>query len=290
MNPPAARVSVVIPTHRRPAAVGRCLEALASLDHPAERLQVVVVDDGGGIPLTPTLAPFEDRLSVTLLEQARAGPAAARNAGARRATGELIAFTDDDCRPRPGWLAALARHHAEAPQDGLGGRTANGLPQNPYSEASELVIAVGYTQNARAPERPAFFASNNMAFPRDGFEEVGGFDERFRTAEDRDICARWGAAGRRMAYVPEAVVDHAHDLTLGGFWRQQFAYGRGACRYHRAESRRSGRVRPEPAFYAALLGAAASACRRRRSPVPLALLATWGAATTAGFLAEARSR
>ena len=66
------------------------------------------MDDGGGMPLDEVLEPFRAQMAVSCLTGRRAGPAAARNAGAARARGDLLAFTDDDCRPRPDWLRRLA--------------------------------------------------------------------------------------------------------------------------------------------------------------------------------------
>src|SRR5436190_21831253 len=92
--------SVVVPTHERGPALRACLESLAALDYPPERYEVIVVDDGGSAPLDELLDPLHGRLRVELLAQRRAGPAGARNAGVMRAGGEVLAFTDDDCRPR----------------------------------------------------------------------------------------------------------------------------------------------------------------------------------------------
>ena len=107
--------SVIVPTHRRPAQLAECLAALARLDYPPDRYEVIVVDDGGGMPLDDVLEPFRDRMAVSCLTGRRAGPAAARNAGAARARGDLLAFTDDDCRPRPDWLRRLAGRGAPGP-------------------------------------------------------------------------------------------------------------------------------------------------------------------------------
>src|SRR5204863_3960920 len=92
------RSTIVVPTHERPAALAACLESLVALDYPREDFEVVVVDDGGRTPLEPLLDPVRNRLDVRLVRQERAGPAAARNAGAEHAQGDLLLFTDDDCR------------------------------------------------------------------------------------------------------------------------------------------------------------------------------------------------
>jgi GT2 family glycosyltransferase len=280
--------SVIVPTHSRPRQLAACLAALADLDYPRDRLDVIVVDDnGGGDPLVPIVDAFRKRLDVTLLVQRGGGPAAARNAAAEHARGDLLAFTDDDCRPARSWLRCIAERFVVDPESGFGGRTVNGLPSNPYATTSQLVITVGYAQNNRDPHDARFFASNNLAFPRAGFLSVGGFDERFATSEDRDLCARWVLSGRRLTYVPEAVLVHASELGFARFCRQFFSYGRGAFRYRRAQAVRTGsRVPIEPSFYWALHQRPFSDPSVERSLSVSGLLLVWHLANTAGFVRE----
>ena len=96
--------SIIIPTYRRPDALRVCVQALCELDYPRSGLEVIIVDDGGMVPLQPLLEPFAERLRMKILWQPNAGPAAARNFGALQATGDLLAFTDDDCTPASSWL------------------------------------------------------------------------------------------------------------------------------------------------------------------------------------------
>jgi GT2 family glycosyltransferase len=161
----------------------------------------------------------------------------------------LLAFTDDDCLPEPGWLAALDRQHAASPADLLGGRVTNHDPGNIYAEASQLILDGAYRFFADHPDSGRFFASNNMAVPARDFAELGGFDPAFSIAsEDRDLCDRWGASGRALRLVEDAVVRHDPSLTLARFVRQHFNYGRGAFSYRRARVRR-GSGRPAQAFF-----------------------------------------
>jgi GT2 family glycosyltransferase len=281
---------VIVPTHRRPEKLSACLESLADLDYPPDRFEIVVVDDGGDAPLDPIVAPVRGRRPLTLIQQSRRGPAGARNAGAERARGELLAFTDDDCRPTRGWLRRLAEKHARDPRSILGGHTRNALVRNPFATTSQMIIDAGYERHNRDRSDARFLTTNNLAVPADGFREIGGFDADFVTSEDRDLCDRWVASGRRMRYLPEAIVEHAHDLTLRSFWRQHFAYGGGARRFHGAHARRSGqRIRIEPLYYLGMhrrawqhLGVA------RKLELQFALV-VWHAANLAGYLFQRQS-
>jgi len=279
------RCSIVVPTYRRQDQLAACLGSLAALDYPADRYEILVVDDGGDAPLDEIVEIGRARVATTLLRQPRQGPAAARNLGAARAGGELIAFTDDDCRPTPRWLRALADAHVRAPQLAVGGHTRNALTGNPFSITSQMIIDAGYDWHNADRGDARFMASNNFAFPAAGFHEIGGFDPTFRTSEDRDLCDRWVAAGRRMRYVPDAVVEHHHELTLRGFCRQHFGYGRGARRFHRAFAERSGRrIRIEPSFYAGLHRRGWRQPGVGRKLQIQAALAIWHVVNLAGYL------
>ena len=216
------------------------------------------------------------------------GPAAARNHGALSTDAELIAFTDDDCAPEPGWLLALARALAGAPGAVAGGRTLNGLPGAFCPEASQLLLehVVDWFMEAGRP----FFASNNLALPAALFAELGGFDPGFHLAagEDREFCDRAFERGVEFRPARGAVVRHCHRLGPIGFTRQHFNYGRGAWRFRLRRARRGsggGRIEP-PRFYAALLARPFRA-GRGLAAVPLSLLLGWSqAANAAGFFHE----
>jgi GT2 family glycosyltransferase len=285
---PEPLCSVVVPTRNRPGQVAECVASLAALDYPRARLEAIVVDDGGAFPLGPVLAPFRDRLDLTLLERPPEGNAAARNAGAAAARGDLLVFTDDDCVADPGWLRALAARAAAEPGAGVGGRSVPGA-DGLCASAAHLVVETGYRWSNRGGAR--FLASNNLALPADGFRELGGFDESYARSADRDLCDRWLLSGRPLVYEPAAVVHHRQRLDLPEFARKHFANGRGVFRFHRTHERRGGEpIRPEPGYYAALLRAALAERPRRRAAGLAALAGLAVAASAAGYYAERYAR
>jgi GT2 family glycosyltransferase len=284
-------VSVIVPTRDRPAQLADCLDHLARLQRPAGGFEVIVVDDGGSVPLEPLLATFRPRLDLIAIDQEHAGPARARNAGAARARGRQLVFLDDDCRPEPGWLAALADGG-----DGTarGGRVVNAFPDVLCSAASQMLCDYLYAYY-NGNGSPRFFTSNNLTLERDLFGAIGGFDPSFTLAagEDRDLCDRLLRAGVPLRYVPDAVVRHAHRLGPWAFVCQHFRYGRGALVYHRTrQARGGGRVRVEPPrFYAGMIRYPfrASAPRRRAAAIA-GLLVFSQLANAAGFGWEALGR
>ena len=283
--------SVIVPTRERPAQLRNCLGALAALDYPRDRFEVVVVDDGSREPPESLVRAFDGHLEVTLLAGPRRGPAGARNAGARQAKGDYLAFTDDDCLPQPDWLQAFERRFAPGSVAAVGGVTVNLLRSNTCSVASQLLLDyLGAYYNA-VPDEASFFTSSNLAVLAPEFRRVGGFDPSFRFAggEDRELAHRLARTGGRPVFAPEVVVCHAHALTLRSFLRQHFAYGRGAFRFHQAKTgQRFPGVRPEPArFYVDLVARPLSG-RTEPERLQLAgLLAVSQLANAAGFGYEA---
>lgn len=239
-------LSVVIPTYRRPGKLRRCLEALDLQGMGPDELEVVVVEDGGE---APELADLRSRsfggFAIIWLNQEHAGPATARNLGARTSTRQFIAFTDDDCMPRPDWARSILNGLSDGVEV-IGGHTVNAVEANLYSCASQLLVSyiTDYGINCGQP----FFASNNLAISRRSFEAMGGFDEHFPLpgGEDRDLCERLVESGFILDFRPDAVVDHYHDLTLFQFWRQHFRYGRGAYQFHKARARRRSKFNLQP--------------------------------------------
>lgn len=248
--------SIVVPTFNRPVELARCIDAVVSCAFDRERFEVIVVNDGGANLETVLRAATQSGINIRLMSQPNSGPAAARNHGARAARGAFLAFIDDDCIPAKDWLTRLAESVSEYPEALHGGRTINLLHDNPCSEASQSLVDYVYRYyNDRSVSRTCFFASNNIAVAARMFAQTGGFDESFRTAEDRDFCRSWRARGWEFHYAPEVIMYHAHHLTLRTLQKQHFTYGRGALPYWRkASARGSTRIRVEPlGFYTGML-------------------------------------
>jgi GT2 family glycosyltransferase len=281
--------SIVVPTCERPASLGELLAALARLDYARERFEVIVVDDGGRQPMESLLEPFRSSLNVTLLRQENVGPGGARNRGAARAMGRTLAFTDDDCRPDPGWLRAWAAAVAREPRAVFGGLTLNAYPENPFSTATHTLA--DYVAKHYSPGETAggFFPALNMAVPRDAFLEIGGFDAALRFGEDRDFCYRWASAGGAFVYESAAIVQHAHALNLGSFLRLHYRYGTGTGRFRRGCPRK-GLPAPEfrpPAWYLRLVLSGGRGRRFLPAVSQMGLLAISQAATAAGIVCGA---
>lgn len=220
------RVSVVVPTRDRPQLLRRCLAALEAQTLPVE---VVVVEDHEG-----------------------RGPAWARNEGVRRASGEVICFTDDDCAPAAGWAEALAAPILAGEAQATAGRTLMGEGATAADRAWEAIVTYLQDQAAKpGTSSPGFAATANLACTRDLMERLP-FDESFPTAagEDRDWAERAAREGAAPLLVPGAIVLHRTGMDAQTFLRRQYRYGKGAAQYRRASAgRRSG----SPGFYGGLV-------------------------------------
>jgi GT2 family glycosyltransferase len=251
-------VSVVIATHARKKSLLRCVEALCGQTLPRDAFEVVVCDDGSPEPIGPTLAHFADRIALTVVRKQQGGPAAARNEGARHASGQLLAFTDDDCVPEDDWLESLVARMESHPGHLIGGSIVNLLLDDPYATATQSIMSCVYDWYARHPGARRFYSTANLAVPTNRFWLLEGFSEQYQRAagEDYDFCARWTEAGFRDVYAPEAAVGHAHGHSLRSFWRQHFSYGRALLRVRLGMARRRGHGvidLESPGFYREIL-------------------------------------
>ncbi|HET6812343.1 MAG TPA: glycosyltransferase [Acidimicrobiales bacterium] len=207
MSGPAASVdpavSVVVATHERRALLGRLVAALEAQTWPD--LEIVIVDDGstdGTWDELGRLAAAVTRPVRVLREDRAGGPARARNRGWREARGSIVAFTDDDCVPAPGWVEALV-----APIVAGRAELAQGVTEPPREQWEG---SGPFARTMWVLDEDGFYATCNMAYRRDVLEEARGFDERFGRpfGEDTDLAWRAIEAGARTAFVDDAVVYH----------------------------------------------------------------------------------
>jgi glycosyltransferase involved in cell wall biosynthesis len=271
----ALEISIVVPTRDRPHALGRCLTALAR--QQAGEAEVIVVDDGSDA--AEAVAGAAAALDgARLIRAAGRGPAAARNLGARAASGELILFIDDDCEPAPGWARALAAAAGRGPAAGM---TVNAAP-GAAAAAAQAITNHLRDSSLDADGYLGFAPACNLAAPAELLERCP-FDESYPLAagEDREWCARVLAAGERIRFVPAALVRHRHEMGAGGLLRQQLRYGRGAARFHRSADGVPDAHRPRPGLYRGFARAGFAA-----GPLTGALVCAAQLATGVGFALE----
>lgn len=192
-------ISVIVPHLNQPAALARLLDSLDAQRPGNVPFEVIVADNGSRCPLPAKIA---DREGLRVVVEHTPGPGPARNAGVRAATGAILAFTDCDCIADPGWIAAIARHFAEATAAPVIGGEVVIAVRGTRSDAIEAFEAIyGYRQQMYIT-RDRYAATCNLAMRRAAFDAVGGFGG-LDIAEDRDWGTRAHALGWAHAFVPE---------------------------------------------------------------------------------------
>ena len=256
-------VTVAIPVKDRREQMLRCLDAV--LAQEGVDFEVLVLDNGSGDGTFEACAERAADAPVPVrVERVEGSVGAVRNTGARMASADVVAFTDSDCEPDPGWLAAgLA---ALAANPGLGVVCGRTVP----AEA----ITQGWPATIRVEAMTWRFESCNVLYRREALTAAAGFDEAGYGWED--AAAGWSVldAGWRAAFAPDALVRH--DVTYPGFaWhlrrQRQHRYAAGVLRRHPSARRALwGRLFIHPG-HAELLAAAAGLLIARRRPAALAL-------------------
>jgi glycosyltransferase involved in cell wall biosynthesis len=206
------KVSVVIPTFNRRKLLKKCLSRLVRQDMDPSEFEIIIADDENSLE-TKTLvlrmkAENPDHNFVYTRVEPAHGPASARNAGWRRAQGELIAFTDDDCLPNPDWLSQGAAVFAfDEHVDAVWGKVIVPLPEHPTD----------YQLNTAGLSKEEFVTANCFC-RKFVLEEIDGFDERFYRPwrEDSDLYFTLMEEGAHVRYVPSMVVYHpAQEAPFG---------------------------------------------------------------------------
>jgi cellulose synthase/poly-beta-1,6-N-acetylglucosamine synthase-like glycosyltransferase len=220
------RCTIIVPVYNGAATITRCLEALAQQTIVAEAYEIIVVDDGSRDATATLVQEWINQHpgpQVRLLQQANAGPAAARNRGASVAATPLLLFTDADCAPLPHWIETFL-HILDDPR--IAG--AKGTYQSKQPEwVAQFVQAEYEDRYERMAKQPAidFIDTYSAAYRRAIFLEQGGFDPTLIICEDQEFSFRLVQKGYLLRFAPAACVVHRHVDTVRGYARRKFAIG-----------------------------------------------------------------
>jgi O-antigen biosynthesis protein len=214
------KVSVVVCSHNGARTIEQTLSALKRLDYPS--YEIIVVDDGSTDRTAAIAAAYADNLFRT----ENRGLSAARNHGLRAATGEIVAYLDDDAYPDPHWVTYLASAFLRTEHAGIGGP--NLAPPGDGLIADCVANAPGGPVHVLLSDEIAeHIPGCNMAFRRDKLASIGGFDTRFWVAgDDVDICWRIQEMGWTIGFSPAAVVWHHRRNSAWAYFKQQRGYAR----------------------------------------------------------------
>jgi glycosyltransferase involved in cell wall biosynthesis len=261
-QPSSHFVTVIVPTFRHPESLRETLVSLSGMDYPPDRWEVVVVDDGSGDETPDVVAAFTARQpTIRYHAQPNRGVASARNEGARRASGEVLLFVDDDMIVPPSLISdhlAALDHFAPAAISGyrmfapdLTARLAETpfgrfrLEAEPRQEwGAEPISRDGSFPEICRPHNDGGLTSNNLSMYRSDFFRVGGFDEQFPSVgyEDLELAERAARTGLSCR-IHFGILTWHNDrrLTLTQFLDRQRGNARGAvlfaCKYPQYRNR-----------------------------------------------------
>lgn len=223
------RVSIVIPVYNGEGTLDKCLDGLSRcLDG---RSEVILVDNNSTDQSLELCQNFQKRYQngkITVLTQKKRGAAAARNAGAARARGDWILFTDADCIPSSHWISDYRTHFDK---DGIGAVAGCIKPHPPTNPVQMTLALFALPQNqqdiihhSHTPTR-GLYPTANLAVRKDLFGKVGGFDEGLTYGEDRELCHKIYKSGHKIKVVADSVVSHIHRNTITEMLKQSYGYG-----------------------------------------------------------------
>jgi GT2 family glycosyltransferase len=254
-------ISVVICTRDRPDQLENCLRCLGGQEYP--RFEVVVVDNAPSDAVRTLVDAGLTGTASRYVPEPRAGLSWARNSGTAAASGEIIAFLDDDEEPDRHWLAGLACGFARG--DDIGCVSGMVLPARLDTHAQELFEQLGGHSKDRGFSSvifarhggqsplyplPPFGVGANMAFRREALARIGGFDVALGAGtpalagEDTLALTLILLAGYRIAYEPSALMRHHHRGDLDSLGRQLRAYAVGLTGFYAALLRHRPSVIP----------------------------------------------
>ena len=213
-------ISVIVCSYNGSATIRECLSEILKLDYPT--FEVIVVDDGS----TDGLPEIVKEFPVKLFSYPNNGLSHARNTGMHHATGEILAYIDDDAFPDPHWLQYLAYAFRNSDHACIGGP--NIAPSDDGFIATCVANAPGGPVHVLLSDEIAEHVPGcNMSFRKDELMKIGGFDPVFRSAgDDVDVCWRIQNSGKTVGFHPSALVWHRRRNSFKAYWRQQKGYGK----------------------------------------------------------------
>ena len=213
------RISIVVCSYNGGRTIRDCCEGLMKLVYP--NFEVIVVDDGS----IDDTAAIAEEYNFQLIQTENRGLSNARNTGLAAATGEIVAYIDDDAYPDPDWLTYLAAAFMRSDYVGIGGP--NIAPPGDGPIATCVANSPGNPTHILLSDQEAeHIPGCNMAFRKEALEAIGGFDPQFRAAgDDVDLCWRLRQQGWSLGFSPAAVVWHHRRSSVQAYWKQQIGYG-----------------------------------------------------------------
>lgn len=218
-------ISVIIPVRNRPVEISQCLSSLGELDYPADKKEIIVVDDASDDNTADIVTGFPVKL---IKNSVRMQASCSRNLAAKAAKGDILAFIDSDCTADPMWLKDLVTAFSDETNGAAGGKVDSWFDKKALDRYEKVSSSLNKgTRSKSSKEEGAFFylPACNLLVKKKIFLELGGFKINMTVGEDVDFCWRLKDSGYEIEYRPAGVVFHKHRNKTSAFIARRFQYG-----------------------------------------------------------------
>jgi len=198
-------ISVIIPTYHDWDKLEMCIKALKEQNYPKKWFEIVIVNND---PFDPFPSHIDLPSNCKVIVEGKPGSYAARNAGVAHAKGDILSFTDSDCKPKQDWLCKINSHYILS-DDALSGAVnmfskKNNNGKLNFSESYDYIYGI----NQEIYIEKGVAATANLSVRKKDFFLVGGFNDSFLSGGDVDFCKKLKEKGVKLRYRDDVVVFH----------------------------------------------------------------------------------
>ncbi|MFC1580657.1 glycosyltransferase [Thermodesulfobacteriota bacterium] len=222
-------ISIIIPIYNSANTLTKCLSGLSKCF--SGDIEIILVDNNSTDNSLQVCNHFKSRYpkeNIIVVEEMKKGPAAARNSGVAKATGDWLLFTDADCMPSPDWVLDFRTHFNNSKVGAVAGCI---QPYPPTNLIQKTLALFTLTENKKEVIHNNFkfpgglYPTANLAVRKNVFEMIGGFNEDLKFGEDHELCYKTYKSGNRIKVVTDAIVEHIHRKKLRAMLKQSFFFG-----------------------------------------------------------------
>ncbi len=213
-------VSVIIPSYNSSKTLSYAVKGALNQNYPSDKFEIIVVDDGS----TDNTGRLVEHFNVKYIYKENGGPAEARNLGAEKGGGDIVAFLDSDCIPRKNWLMKMVNGYTDNLIVCVGSRYGIANKESFLACCIYFEFLIRYR---RMPRHPKFLGSHGYSFKKDIFYELGGYNTEYKMAshEDNDLAYRISRSGYLSFFDKSNIVEHFFPESLLKYLRVQFWHG-----------------------------------------------------------------
>ncbi len=223
-------VTIVIPARNEESTIAKCLKSLSALEYPKSKLELILFDDASADKTLDLMKKTKTGIATRIIAGKGQGPSKARNEAARVAKGELVAFTDADCIVDAKWIQKLASVFRGKDVSGAGGiqlvpKDETAFGKRVFKFLEKVGVLGEYVKRDSAILPADHNPTCNSIYRKSVLLGAGGFDEKLWPGEDVELDRRLVLSGKKLLFVPGAVVFHYRQQNLAQFSKMMHKYG-----------------------------------------------------------------